>query len=152
MQKYFCNKCLCNFFPFHTLWNVELLKLSYNSLRKGNKKIIGLTHPQYTDLDNFKSDYINFLFINIRSLNCNFDKIQQLIYNFRIIPSIIRVSETWLLQTKYFTHTLSGIISFIVNLSLNVVVLQCLSAISFHTKLLKTITLTSMAVRIYGLK
>ena len=108
MQKYFCNRCLTDFLPFHTLSNVELLKLSYNSLHNENKSLVGLTHPQYIDLDNLKSDSITLLFINIRSLNCNFDKLHELISHFHKCPSIISISETWLLETKYFTHTLPG--------------------------------------------
>ena len=72
MQKYFCNKCLIDFLSFYTLSNFELLKLSYNSLHKGSKRLTGLSHPQYIDLDNFKSDSMTFLFINIFSTTHNY--------------------------------------------------------------------------------
>ena len=86
--------------------------LTTNSLAQQNESKD--THTKnHVDAPNIKLMYnINTLFsivyINIRSLNKNFDKINQLILNLAFTPDIIGVSETWLTKDKYFLYSLNN--------------------------------------------
>ena len=68
-------------------------EVSFNDLRTLNNKI------------NIKTNYI--MYVNIRSLNVNFDKLKILVKTLLIKPYIIVCSESWNLE-HYIYFTLSG--------------------------------------------
>ena len=53
------------------------------------------------------TDYFSVLFINIRSLNGNFNKLKLLIDELSFKPHVIAVSETWLTKDIGFIYTLN---------------------------------------------
>ena len=67
----------------------------------------------YTDIKDLQEEsYItksfSFISLNIRSLNKNCGKINQLLLDLSFKPSIIGVSETWLNKKNYFLHDITG--------------------------------------------
>ena len=60
---------------------------------------------QYIAINNVKSHF-NVLYLNIRSLNANFNKLNEMITCMQIKPDIIGVSETWITQNRPFIFQL----------------------------------------------
>ena len=98
------NSCFCkNIFPFSQVNNNELFVIN-NSI--SNKKFNIQTGPivtktQYSCSDDFENiidkyfkGSLSFLHINIRSLNKNKSKLEELMFSYKIIPDIIGISET----------------------------------------------------------
>ena len=118
---YYCQKCCLDIFPFTSLNNDQLISLNnehnfmdYNSLHLSlnNNNINNNTiHKQYIEIENIHNYYKNLLsivFINIRSLNANFDKLHNFINSAKIKPDIIGVSETWINNDRPFIKHLPG--------------------------------------------
>ena len=116
---YFCQQCCLEVFPFQKLNNTELIRLiSENNvffpivsdrLVSVNSNTI-LQHKQYCDIADIKfiKNTFSVLFVNIRSLNHNFNHLEELVHSMKVKPAIIGVTETWLNQVRPFVHTLSG--------------------------------------------
>ncbi len=117
-MSYFCLNCYSDIFPFQSLSNQELKYLEDNVLFPVSSHNLisvqtnsSLQHKQYLDISNVKlvhNKSFTVLYINIRSLNNNFDKLEYLIDNMKIKPDIIGVSETWLTCDRPFTKALAG--------------------------------------------
>ena len=117
-MPYFCYRCCFDIFPFQTVSNKDL---NFDIL---NDKICPLginfslkdldcipQNKQYIGINNVKDLYkksFNVLYLNIRSLNANFDKLNEMITCMKIKPDIIGVSETWLTTNRPFIHNLQG--------------------------------------------
>ena len=51
---------------------------------------------------------MSFMFFNIRSINCNFDRFYDFLVSLHNKPKIIGISETWLYHKKTLTSSLPG--------------------------------------------
>ena len=125
-------------FPFYTLDDKQLLnkmrnddKLNYGINHTNNSffpakclqvdnKIKSLLNDLHTGLDDSKycsqteANIINkkckfsLLCMNVGSLNANFDKLNELLINYDIVPDIIAISETKLKLSQVYNAKLSG--------------------------------------------
>ena len=109
---YYCINCNSELFPFHQLSNVEFYLESFNSIDNNSLNFINYSkNSQYMDpasISKTLSNSTTFLFLNIRSINCNFDKLHEFLTKILIKPTIIFLSETWLNSSKYCTNNLPG--------------------------------------------
>ena len=137
-ELYLCQNCYSELFPFQTLDDKQLLnemrsddKLSFdfnhtnNSFSPANcsqvdNKIKSLLNDLDPGLDDSKycsqaeANIINekckfsLLCMNIRSLNANFDKLNELLTNYNVFPDIIAMSEIKLKLSQVYNAKLSG--------------------------------------------
>lgn len=93
--------------PFFLLNNSELKSLFQKTPNQNilNSSSIDPTKIQH---NNFPSDSLSFLNLNIRSLNKNLSKLEILLNQLNFSPTIIFVSETWLNHKKPFLFSLQG--------------------------------------------
>ena len=68
------------------------------------------TSDQYIEVSDIgnKNNQILVIFLNIRSLNHNFDSLYQLINDIQVKPALIGLSETWITKNRKFLYTLPG--------------------------------------------
>ena len=104
-QSYHCLKCI---FPFQNLSNDELKELNVNNKlifpKLSDYKLLDADncYISTTDFQNLYANNIEFC-INIRSLNKNFEKLEELLSVLGKMPEIIAISETKLnLNLKNF--------------------------------------------------
>ena len=117
---FYCQKCCLDVFPFTSINNDQLISLNnkhsftdYNSFNSSQDEIVNnnLNNNQYIEIDDIKGIYkelLTIIFINIRSLNANFDKLYNFINSAKIRPDIIGVSETWINGNRPFIKNLPG--------------------------------------------
>ena len=138
-EPYLCQNCYSELFPFQTLDDKQLLnemrdddKLNFDfnhtnnsffpakCLQADNKiKSLpndlnsGLVDSKYcsqAEASIIKKCKFSLLCVNIRSLNANFDKLNELLTNYDILPDIIAISETKLKLLQVYNAKLSGTI------------------------------------------
>ena len=137
-EPYLCQNCYSELFPFQTLDDKQLLnemrnddKLNFDINHTNNSffpaKCLQVDNKIKCLLNDFNSglvdskycsqaeaDIINkkckfsLLCVNIRSLNANFDKLNELLTNYDILPDIIAISETKLKLLQVYNAKLSG--------------------------------------------
>ena len=137
-EPYLCQNCYSELFPFQIPDDKQLLndmrnddKLNFDINHTNNSlfpakclqadiKTKSLLNYLNTGLDDSKycsqaeANIINkkckfsLLCMNIRSLNANFDKLNQLLTNYDILPDIIAMSETKLKLSQVYNAKLSG--------------------------------------------
>ena len=136
-EPYLCQNCYSELFPFQTLDDKQLLnemrndnKLNFDINHTNNSffpakclqadnKIKSLLNDLISGLIDSKcsqaeANIINkkckfsLLCVNIRSLNANFDKLNELLTNYDILPDIIAISETKLKLLQVYNAKLSG--------------------------------------------
>ena len=137
-ESYLCQNCYSELFPFQTLDDKQLLNEMRNDYKLNldinhtnnsffpakclqvDNKINSLLNDLNTGLDDSKycsqaeANIINkkckfsLLCMNIRSLNANFDKLNELLTNYDILPDIIAMSETKLKLSQVYNAKLSG--------------------------------------------
>ena len=137
-ESYRCQNCYSELFPFQALDDKQLLnkmrnddKLNFDNNHTNNSffpaeclqvdnKINSLLNDLHTGLDDSKhcsqteANIINkkckfsLLCMNIRSLNANFDKLNELLINYDIVPDIMAMSETKLELSQVYNAKLSG--------------------------------------------
>ena len=137
-EPYLCQNCYSKMFPFQTLDDKQLLnemrnddKLNFDINHTNNsffpakclqvdnkiKSLLndlnsGLVDSKYcsqaeANIINKKCKF-SLLCMNIRSLNANFDKLNELLTNYDILPDIIAISETKLKLLQVYNAKLSG--------------------------------------------
>ena len=137
-EPYLCQNCYSELFPFQTLDDKQLLnemrnddKLNFDTNHTNNsffpakclqadnkiKSLLndlnsGLVDSKYcsqaeANIINKKCKF-SLLCVNIRSLNANFDKLNELLTNYDILPDIIAISETKLKLLQLYNAKLSG--------------------------------------------
>ena len=137
-ESYLCQNCYSELFPFQTLDDKQLLnemrsddKLNLDINHTNNSffpakclqvdnKIKSLLNNLDTGLDDTKycsqteANIIDeqckcsLLCMNIKSLNVNFDKLNELLTNYNILSDIIAMSETKLKLSLVYNAKLSG--------------------------------------------
>lgn len=118
-HPYFCRKCLMDTLPFQSLSNEDLHIVNncniYDSAytKTANSiptSITGSNHKQYIELSKVQDVNFSFsvLYLNIRSLNANFNKLHNLLASMKVKPDVIGVSETWITNNRPFIHQLEG--------------------------------------------
>ena len=108
---YNCPKCIFQNIPFYNISNSEIKSSSFNSsIAQQNFENIPF-NKQYietTDVEGSHGNTTCFMYVNIRSLNCNFQKLEELLVKINIKPTVICVTETWITPLNYFIHSLPG--------------------------------------------
>lgn len=113
-QQYYCPDCYVDIFPFQNAvgddfyenvvnnncnvnCNVRDRLAKISGLNK-NIRWIGMEDSQYCTIENIKfidkNCKFTMLSVNIRSLNANIDKLNELLVSFDLLPDIIALSET----------------------------------------------------------
>ena len=74
--------------------------------------IVDVDNSQYCTTDNLdimdKKCKLSLLCINIRSINANSEKLEELLINFQFSPDIIALSETELKLNQHYRESLPG--------------------------------------------
>ena len=112
-SNYYHSNSLLKNLPFYSISDCEVQSMNFNSLNKQFDYTNIQLDKQYIELDNIRNLYNNYatiMYTNIRSLNCNFENLHQLLVKINIQPAVICMSETWITQSNDFIHTLPGYI------------------------------------------
>ena len=97
--------------PFTSLCDKDVFSVFHDGM--GHSQLQPVHDGQYippSDIKKtlFHQNHFSFLNLNIRSLNKNFHKIENLLNQLNFSPNIICVTEIWLHETKPFIHHLKG--------------------------------------------
>ena len=117
-----CDNCYKLLFPYNEINDDELTTLlrtnlyeTYSKIESisSNNQVSDTANKEYIDPTKVKEQIIStnsfsFLNINIRSINKNFDKLQILINQLNIEPTVICVTKTWLHENKPLLSKLEG--------------------------------------------
>ena len=116
-EPFLCSECCRNTFPFHNITNDEFNQLFTNVTLKEKISDISFIsscnsslNDQYLSVKNFTSKFSNnndffILHINIRSLNKNTEKLEELLNHLDTMPDIIALYETKL-NNQFCNHLL----------------------------------------------